>query len=49
MAARLNFEESRFILKCNWKYEDTVEVQRQFRGEFEKESPSRVGISRISD
>ena len=31
MAARLNFEERKFILKFYWKYENAVEVQRQFR------------------
>ena len=31
MAARLDFEERKFILKYYWKYENAVEVQRQFR------------------
>ena len=34
MADRLNFEERKFILKCYWKYENTVEVQIQLRREF---------------
>ena len=31
MAATLNIEERKLILKFYWKYENTVEVQRQFR------------------
>uniref|UniRef100_A0A673C512 Uncharacterized protein n=1 Tax=Sphaeramia orbicularis TaxID=375764 RepID=A0A673C512_9TELE len=31
MAARLNFDERKFILKRDWKYENAVEVHRQFR------------------
>ncbi|XP_036359276.1 uncharacterized protein LOC118763655 [Octopus sinensis] len=49
MAARLDFEERKFILKCYWKYENAVEVQRQFRREFNKEPPTRVTITRIRD
>ncbi|CAM1299642.1 Uncharacterised protein r2_g956 [Pycnogonum litorale] len=49
MTARLNFEERKFILKCYWKYENAVEVQRQFRTEFQREPPTRVTISRIKD
>ena len=30
MAARINLEERKFIQKCYWKYENTVEVQSQF-------------------
>ena len=29
MTARLNFEERKFILKCYWKYDNTVEVYHQ--------------------
>ena len=49
MAARLDFEEMKIILKCYWKYENAVEVQRQFRREFNKEPPTRVTITRIRD
>ena len=49
MAARLDFEERKFNLKCYWKYENAVEVQRQFRREFNKEPPTRVTITRIRD
>ena len=49
MAARLDFEERKFILKCYWKYENAVEVQRQFRREFNKEPPTRITITRIRD
>ena len=49
MADRLEFEERKFILKCYWKYENTVEVQRQFKREFNKEPPTRVTITRIRD
>ena len=31
MAATLNLEERKFILKFYWKYENAVEVQRPFR------------------
>lgn len=34
MAARLNFEERKFLLKCNWKSENLEEVQRQLRREL---------------
>ena len=49
MADRLEFEEKKFILKCYWMYENAVEVQRQFKREFNKERPTRVAITRIRD
>ena len=49
MTARLNFEERKFILKYYWKYENVVEVQRQSRGEFHNEPPTRITITRIRD
>ncbi|MEN2497877.1 MAG: hypothetical protein MHMPM18_002211, partial [Marteilia pararefringens] len=49
MVARLDLEERKFILKSYWKYENAVEVQRQFRREFNKEPPTRVTITLIRD
>lgn len=51
MAVRLNIEERKFSVKCHWKYENTVEVQRQFRGEHQKEPPSdhRVTMTETRD
>ena len=46
---RLSFEKRKFILKCYWKYENTVEVQRQFRMEFGTDPPMRLTITRIRD
>ena len=30
MTARFNFEERKFILKCCWKCENAVEMQRHY-------------------
>ena len=49
MADRLQFEERKFILKCYWKNENAVEVQRQLKRGFNKEPPTRVTITRIRD
>ena len=49
MADRLEFEERKFILKCFWKYENEIELQRKFKREFNKEPPTRVIITRIRD
>lgn len=49
MEARLSFEQRKFILKCYWKCENAVEVQRQFRREFRRDPPTRLTITRIRD
>ena len=38
VTVRLNFEERKFILKYFWKCENAVEVQRQFRREFQRDT-----------
>ena len=30
LAAKLSFDQRKFILKCYWKYKNAVEVQRHF-------------------
>ncbi|KAJ4432956.1 hypothetical protein ANN_15213 [Periplaneta americana] len=46
---RLNFEERKFILKCYWKTVNISEVQRRFRMEFQRDSPTRLTIPRLRD
>jgi transposase len=46
---RLNSEKRKFVLKCYWKCENVVEVQRQFRREFQTDPPTRLTITRIRD
>ena len=46
---RLSFEQRKFILKCYWKYENAVGVQRRFRRQFQTDPPSRLTIRRIRD
>ena len=46
---RLGFEERKFIIKCYWKHENIMEVQRQFRRHFHKDPPTRRTIARIRD
>ena len=46
---RLSFEQRKFILKCYRKYENVVEVQRQFRRQFQIDPPTRLTIRRIRD
>lgn len=46
---RLSVEQRKFILKCYWKYENAVEVQRQFRREYQDDPPTRLTIRRIRD
>jgi len=47
--ARLSFEEHKTILKWYLKFENVVEVQRQWRREYATEPPTRLTISRIHD
>ena len=46
---RLSFEKRKFVLKCYWKCENTVEVQRQFRMEFGTDPPTWLTKTRIRD
>ena len=45
----LSFDEGKWLLKCCWKVENVVEVQRRRRIEFGTASPTRVTITRIRD
>ena len=47
--AQLTFEEKKFILKCYWKHENIMEVQRQFNRQFQKTPPTRRTIARIKE
>ena len=49
MAVKLLFNEHKRLLKCSWKVEKVVEVQRRCRIEFGTPLPTRVTITRIRD
>lgn len=49
MVAKLSFEKKKFILKFPWKFENIVEVQRQFRWEFQIDSLLWLTIIQIRD
>ena len=49
MAVKLSFVERKWLLKCNWKVENVIEVQRRWRVEFDTLPPTRVTIPRIRD
>ena len=49
MAVKLSFDEREWLLKCYWKVENVVEVQRRWRVEFGTSSPTRVAITRIRE
>ena len=49
MAEKLSFNECKWSLKCYWKVENVVEVQRRWRVEFGTPSPTRVIITKIRD
>ena len=49
MAVKLSLDERKWLLKCYWKVENVVEVQRRWRVEFGTSSPTRVAITRIRD
>ena len=49
MAVKLSFHERKWLLKCYWKVENVVEVQRRWRVEFGTPPPTRVTITRIRD
>ena len=38
---QLSLEERKFVLKCHWKTENAIEVQRRFRREFARPPPTR--------
>jgi len=46
---RLSFEEHKTILKWYLKFENVVEVQRQWRREYATEPPTRLTIECIHD
>ncbi|KAJ4439480.1 hypothetical protein ANN_07604 [Periplaneta americana] len=47
--AELLFDERKWILKCYWKVENIVEVQRRCRVEFGTQPPTRLTITRIQN
>ena len=49
MAVKLSFDELKWLLKCYWKVENVVEVQRRWRVECGAPQPTRVTITRIRD
>ena len=46
---RLSFDERKWLLKCYWKVENIVEIQRRWRVEFGTLPPTRKTITRIRD
>ena len=48
MAVNVSFDERKWFLKCYWKVENVVEVQRRWRVEFGT-PPTSVTITRIRD
>ena len=49
MAVKLSFDERKWLLKCYWKVENVVEVQRHWRVEFGTPPSIRVTITRIRE
>lgn len=47
--ARVRLEEKKIVIKSDWKLENFKEVQRQFRKQFNRYSPTGHTISRIRD
>ncbi|XP_053434088.1 uncharacterized protein LOC128576103 [Nycticebus coucang] len=47
--SRLSFEERKVILKWYLKFENIVEVRRQWRREYATDPPTRLTIARIRD
>ena len=47
MAVKLSFDEGKWLLKCYWKVENVVTVQRCWRVEFGTPPSTRVTITRI--
>jgi hypothetical protein len=48
-AEQLSFESRKIVFRCNWKFENVCEAQRQWRREFATESPTRLTIACIRD
>ena len=46
---KLSFDERKWLLKCYWKVENVVEVQRGWKVEFGTSPPKSVTITRIRD
>ncbi|KAJ4439897.1 hypothetical protein ANN_08026 [Periplaneta americana] len=49
MAVQLSFDERKWILKCYWKVENVVEVQRRWKVEFGTQQTTRLTITSIRD
>ena len=49
MTVKLSFDERVWLLKCYWKVENVVEVQRRWRVDFGTPPLMRVTITRIRD
>ena len=49
MEVKLSFDERKRLLKCYWKVENVVEIQRHWRVEFGKPPPTKVTMTRIRD
>ena len=49
MVVKLSFDECKWLLKCYWKLEYVVVVQRRWRIEFGTPPPTRVRITRARD
>ena len=47
MELKLSFDERKLLMKCYWKVENVVEVQRRWRVKFGTLPPTRVAITRI--
>jgi len=48
-SSQLPFGQRKWILKCYWKMESVVEVQRRWTNEFGTPPPTRVTITRSRD
>ena len=49
MVVKLSFDEQKWLLKCYWKVENVVEVQRRWRVGLGILPPTRITITRIRD
>ena len=47
MAVKLSSDERKWLLKCYWKVENVVGIQRRWRVEFGTPLPIRVTVTRI--
>ena len=46
---QFSLEERKFVLKCYWKTENAIEVQRRFRRKFARPPPTRRTIACIKE